>query len=244
VAISTQSGQPTANGLDRTRRSVVAARLPATLFAAGLMLSGCYVPVQGPGPGYGYVAAAPGQPYGDPGDFGYVDGYPVDTIGGEQVALVFVPALGGWGYYDGGHRWRPAPPGYRERLERFHPGGRGVPPPGGFRGGPGPGFGGGPRPGFANEPGRPGPGPGYGGPPGRPGYAGPPPGRPGPGPGYGGPPGPGYGGPPGRPGPGAPPPGYAGRPPPQGGPVRPVAAPPPGRPPPERGRCPDGQPRC
>jgi hypothetical protein len=57
----------------------------------------------------------------------YVDGYPVELIDGAQVSLAFDPALGGWGYYDRGRRWRPAPPELRGRLEQFHPGGRAGP---------------------------------------------------------------------------------------------------------------------
>lgn len=212
-------------------------RVSLSLVSAGLLLSGCVPPPQPYGnpyaPAYAQPQGGPGQPYVGPDGLTYVDGYPVDTIDGYQAAYVFVPALGGWGYYDGGHHWRGAPPGMRERLERFHPGGRGI-PPGEFHGGgrPGPGYGGG---GFQGRPGgypdrqggfqgRPGPGPGPGGFQGRPGFGGAPPGQPGP------------GGPPGRPGPGGPP---QARPP---GPPPARPAPPPPRPAPHT--CPPGQARC
>ncbi len=124
-----------------------------TLLAAGLALSGCVAVPPGaapPGyypapvaaaPAYPYQAGpAPGQPYVGPDGMTYVDGYPVELIDGAQVSLAFDPALGGWGYYDRGRRWRPAPPELRGRLEQFHPGGRGLPPPGVMRAGgrPGP----------------------------------------------------------------------------------------------------------
>ena len=216
-------------------------RVLLSVVSAGLLLSGCvppppspYASPYAPGPGYapGYAPPGPGpepgQPYIGPDGLTYVDGYPVDTVDGYQAEYVFLPALGGWGFYDGAHRWRGAPPGMRDRLEHAHPGGRGLPPPrdfgggrpgpGGFRPGPGPGpgFRPGPgsefRPGPGGMPGRPGGFPG-GYPGGRPQMGGPPPGRP-----MGGPPGlvrPQGGPPPGRPSgppPGAPHPNGGGRP--------------------------------
>ena len=177
----------------------------------------------------------PGQAYVGPDGLTYVDGYPVDVIDNQQVELVFVPTLGGWGYYDGGRRWRGAPPDMRDRLDRYHPRGEGLPPPGRFDRGPGPGRG---------------PGPAMGG---RPGFGGGPPGGPAH-PGY---PGPGYPGP-GRRNPGPGPASYGGNRPgggfqgrPQAGPQapqgRPQAGGPPSerRPPPPRERdCQRGQQRC
>ncbi len=85
--------------------------------------------------GDGYPdGAAPGQPPGQaivgPDGLTYVDGVPVGLIQDEAVALLFVGVLGGWGYYDRGRQWHEAPPEMRDRLERLHPGGRGLPPPG------------------------------------------------------------------------------------------------------------------
>lgn len=127
-------------------------RLPHTVPVVALLLGGCvavpcannpgmtcYAPVQAQP-----VAVAPAYPYPPPGPayvgpdgLTYEGGYPVGVIEGEQVPLVFDPGLGGWGYYDRLHHWRGAPPEMRERLERFHPGGRGLPPSGEFHRGPG-----------------------------------------------------------------------------------------------------------
>ena len=158
------------------------------LLSTGLLLGGClagpypvgggYAPPPAPPPAYPETYAPqayappnaydpgppPGQPYTGPDGLTYVDGTPVDTSEGAAVPLVFVPALG-WGFYDGEHRWRGARPDLRDRLDRFHPGGRGLPPPGAVRSGD--------RPGFGGPPGRP----FYGAPAGRPGVPGPP-GRP------------------------------------------------------------------
>jgi len=156
-------------------------RIIVALFSTGLVLGGCVaVPCAGDpsatcyapapaqpvavAPGYPYT---PGYPYAPPPDGLATEGYPVETIDGDPVALVFIPALGGWGYYDRSHQWRGAPPGVRERLEHAHPGGQGLPPPG--------------PPGRGGPPNRP--GPTAGPPPAHPGFAGPPPGRPGPPPG-------------------------------------------------------------
>ena len=109
-------------------------------------------------PAGGYVAGPPpGQPYVGPDGLTYVDGVPVDEIGGEQVPLVFVVEQGGWGYYDRGRGWHGARPELRERLERSHPEGRGLPPPGGGRGPFGRRDAGGPpqRPGFGGAPEQP-----------------------------------------------------------------------------------------
>ena len=136
-------------------------RLPLTGLCAALLLGGCVAVPCADNPGMTCYAPAPVQPvavapayayppgtaYVGPDGFAYVDGYPVGVVDGEQVTLVFDPVLGGWGYYDRFHRWRGAPPDMRDRLERFHPAGRGLPPAGNWRGGPGhpEGFGGAPE---------------------------------------------------------------------------------------------------
>lgn len=83
-------------------------------------------------PGYG-SGPPPGGPYAGPDGLSYVEGVPVGAFEGEQVPLVFVGGLGGWGYYDRERGWHGAPPELRERLERAHPGGRGLPPPEAYR---------------------------------------------------------------------------------------------------------------
>jgi hypothetical protein len=105
------------------------------LVALLLPLSGCYVP----GP-YGYAPAGyppPGYPapYAQP-DFAYPgyaynDGSPTFFVDGVTWPLVFWG--GGWGYWDGYHRWHGAPPGVWHDLDRRHPGGVGYHP---FGGGP------------------------------------------------------------------------------------------------------------
>jgi endonuclease YncB( thermonuclease family) len=117
--------------------------------------------------------AVPQQPQyvlmaGDEGVDGisYVGGAPVGLIAGESVFLVYGAGLG-WGYYDHYHRWRGAPDGFRNHLERFHPGGQGLRGYDGYRAG---------HEGFrgAHEVGRPGLGehPGIGGTAGRAGLEG------------------------------------------------------------------------
>ena len=165
------------------------------VLSLGLLTAGCVGVPCADNPAMTCYAPAPVQPavaapapaYVGEDGLTYVDGYPVDYVDGQQVYLSFVPALG-WGFYDAGGRFRRAPPGMVGRLERFHPGGRGLPP-----GGPRGFVPGGGRP-FAGA--RPGIGapPGAGGPPGRPVFGGP---RPGP---YAGGPGPGSGLPQGVPG--------------------------------------------
>lgn len=114
--------------------------------------------------GYGYAAGpAPGQPYVGPDGLTYVDGVPVGAADGEQVGYVYVGGLGGWGYYDHDRRWHGAPDGLRDRLERSHPGGRGLPPDAYNRrfDRPAPGRGGVERTSFG-QPGEHGPAPGRG----------------------------------------------------------------------------------
>jgi len=110
------------------------------LAALLLPLGGCVVP---PGGGYGYPAAysQPGYPaaypqpqYGYPG-YAYNDGAPTYYVDGATVPLLYLN--GGWGYWDGYHRWHGAPPEVWRHLDERHPGGVGLRPvPGGF---PGPG---------------------------------------------------------------------------------------------------------
>ena len=106
-----------------------------------------------PGPAAPYYAPPPGsyapppayappQAYAPQGGDGpdaltYDEGVPYDTYDGAVVPLVFLPAVGGWGFYDGFHRWHGAPPRMRDRLEQRFPGGRGLPPPNSFHGEPG-----------------------------------------------------------------------------------------------------------
>jgi hypothetical protein len=107
------------------------------LVALLLPLGGCYVPPPGP---YGYAPAGyppPGYPppYAQP-DFAYPgyaynDGSPTLFVDGVTWPLVFWG--GGWGYWDGYHRWHGAPAGVWHDLDRRHPGGVGYHP---FGGGP------------------------------------------------------------------------------------------------------------
>jgi hypothetical protein len=156
-------------------------------FAAVLLpLAGCVVPPPGPPVPYGYPQ--PGYPpaYGQqdfayPG-YSYNNGSPFYVEGGVNFPLIFYG--GGWGYWDGYHRWHRAPDAVWHDLDRRHPGGAGYRPYGGG------GFGGprGLRPegGYHPEMGRPegarvggypGGNPGAGRPPGPPpgGFRGPPP---------------------------------------------------------------------
>lgn len=97
--------------------------------------AGGYAPPQPP-PVYGYLGGGspadpgPGQPIVGPDGLTYVDGVPIGLLEGEAVPLLFVGEQGGWGYYDRGRQWHDAPPDVRDRLERSHPGGRGLPPVG------------------------------------------------------------------------------------------------------------------
>jgi len=128
------------------------ARAALLLPLSGCVAPGPYVAPAYPGyagpyaqPGYGY----PSPGYGYPG-YAYNDGAPTYFDNGADWPLVFYG--GGWGYWDGYHRWHGAPPGVSRDLELRHPGGAGWHPdqrgpigrpigqPGGFPGGP-------PRPG-------------------------------------------------------------------------------------------------
>jgi hypothetical protein len=129
------------------------------LAALLLPLAGCVVPPPQPGPPpppYGYAPPGP-APYGAdfsyPG-YSYIDGSPVYVVGGVTWPLVFYG--GGWGYWDGYHRWHGAPGPVGRYLGGRFPGGAGYHPYGGgqwgrpggaFRGayGPGGGFRGGMR---------------------------------------------------------------------------------------------------
>jgi hypothetical protein len=124
-----------------------------------LPLAGCVVP-PAPAP---YPYAQPGYPapvpYGQqdlayPG-YAYNDGSPTLVVEGVTWPLIFYG--GGWGYWDGYHRWHGAPGPVGAWLSGRHPGGVGYRPygggafgrPVGFRGGfpGGYGPGGGARPG-------------------------------------------------------------------------------------------------
>jgi hypothetical protein len=137
-------------------------------FAALLLpLAGCVVP-PGPGPYGGYPQPGYPGPYaqqdlGYPG-YAYNDGSPTLVVEGVTWPLIFYG--GGWGYWDGEHRWHGAPGRVGNWLSERHPGGVGYRPYGGGEFGhpvglrPG-GFGGYPPPGGGRV--GPGPGPGPGG---------------------------------------------------------------------------------
>jgi hypothetical protein len=102
-------------------------------FAALLLpLAGCVVPPAAPPPPpYGY-APPPPAPYPPefayPG-FAYIEGSPVYVVGGVTWPLVFWG--GGWGYWDGYHRWHAAPGPVGRHLGARFPGGAGFHPYGG-----------------------------------------------------------------------------------------------------------------
>jgi hypothetical protein len=60
----------------------------------------------------------------------YVGETPVTMLDGTQVPVVYDSGAGGWGYYDRFRHFHGVPRDLRDRLERTHPGGRGLPPPG------------------------------------------------------------------------------------------------------------------
>jgi len=112
-------------------------RLRLAFAALVLPLAGCVVPPPGPAPyGYpqpGYPPAYGQQDYAYPG-YAYNNGSPYFIEGGVSFPLIFYG--GGWGYWDGYHRWHGAPDGVRRDLDRRHPGGVGYRPYGGGFGGP------------------------------------------------------------------------------------------------------------
>ena len=110
-----------------------------------LPLTGCVVPPQPLGYGYGYAQpgypggyAQPGYPgaypqadYGYPG-FAYNDGSPTLFVEGAAVPLIFFG--GGWGYYDRDRNWHRAPDRVEHGLNQRFPGGAGYRPWGGGQG--------------------------------------------------------------------------------------------------------------
>jgi len=76
-------------------------------------------------------AAYPAVPGDGAAGVSYIGGAPAVVIGGETVFLAYA-GVAGWGYYDHGHQWHPAPDQFRAHMDRFHPAGaglRGYPPP-------------------------------------------------------------------------------------------------------------------
>lgn len=141
-------------------------------FAAMLLpLAGCVVPPPGPYAAYpqpGYPTPYPQPEFAYPG-YAYNDGSPTLVVEGVTWPLIFYG--GGWGYWDGYHRWHGAPGPVGNWLNARHPGGVGYHPwGGGPYGRPGGGYPGGAR-GYYGPPG----GNRAGGPPGgfRPAAAGP-----------------------------------------------------------------------
>jgi hypothetical protein len=133
------------------------------LVALLLPLSGCYVPPQGSPYGYaqpGYPASYGEADYAYPG-YAYNGGSPTLYADGATWPLVFYG--GGWGYWDGYHRWHGAPAGVWHDLDRRHPGGVGYHQYGGGPSGGGP-TGGGPTGGgsFGRPVGAPGGSRGFG----------------------------------------------------------------------------------
>ena len=125
---------------------------PGLALAALLLpLSGCVVPPQPLGYGYGYPQGGypqggypqpaypqpaypqagypqPGIDYADQG-YAYNDGSPTMVVEGATLPLIFYG--GGWGYWDGYHRWHRAPEGVERHLNDRFPGGAGYHPWGG-----------------------------------------------------------------------------------------------------------------
>ena len=105
------------------------------LAALLLPLAGCVVPPPPQPVPYGYAAPgyAPagypvGQDFSYPG-YAYNDGSPTYFEGGVTWPLIFYG--GGWGYWDGYHRWHGAPGPVGGWLGRRFPGGVGYRPYGG-----------------------------------------------------------------------------------------------------------------
>jgi len=115
-------------------------------FAALLLpLAGCVVaPPPGPPPPgpYGPPGYPPPGPYGQPGypppdamqdpvypGYAYNNGSPTLVVEGVTWPLIFFG--GGWGYWDGYHRWHGAPGPIGHWLSMRHPGGAGYRPYGG-----------------------------------------------------------------------------------------------------------------
>jgi hypothetical protein len=99
------------------------------LAALLLPLTGCVVPPQPVGYGYGYPQPGyPGTDYAYPG-YAYNDGSPTIAVEGATLPLIFYG--GGWGYWDGYHRWHRAPEGLDRHLNQRFPGGAGYRPWGG-----------------------------------------------------------------------------------------------------------------
>jgi len=161
-------------------------RRQLALMALLLPLSGCVVPPDQFGYGYGYPSPGYAGVYPQPGyeysGSPYYDGSPTMAVEGSNVPLIFYG--GSWGYWDRGHSWHHAPDNVSHNLNQRYPGSGfhpGAPPPGGGFGGRPPG---GPPPGggFVGRPvGGPPPGGGFvgrpaGGPPPGGGFAGRPPG--------------------------------------------------------------------
>src|SRR5258708_878251 len=151
-------------------------RSPIALMALLLPLSGCVVPPDQVGYGYGYAPTGYPGAYAQPDSgypgYSYYDGSPTLAVEGATVPLIFYG--GNWGYWDRGHNWHHAPDNVAHNMNQRYPGGsgwggnpafhpQGGPPPGGGFVGHAPG---GPPPGAAfvgHAPGAPPPRPGFAG---------------------------------------------------------------------------------
>ena len=56
-----------------------------------------------------------------------IEDQPFTLDEGEPAPLIYEPGVG-WGFWDRSYKWRRAPEAWTGRLERFHPGGRGLQP--------------------------------------------------------------------------------------------------------------------
>ena len=95
-------------------------RLHLAFAALMLPLAGCVVAPANPYYAPAFVAPAE---FGYPG-YAYNGGSPTLVVGGATWPLIFYG--GGWGYWDGYHRWHRAPDAVWRHLDQRHPGGAGY----------------------------------------------------------------------------------------------------------------------